>query len=721
MKKFYLLTKTLLAVALLCVGQNAWGAWTTVFTQDYESSIDEGWTTSTSGRYTSAQYTRSGDTHYARYNAGSTNGATLTYAGLTTTSIVGSSYGTSTQYKIEFDMAIIPANANNSSGAQTPVFTLYDSSNNSLCHWQVTTAAKTAAANSTGSFYLGSAGSETASFTANTSPYWYHITIEAASESSTIMTVKDISTTTETEYTLSESFIYLGKFTYVTGKTEGGICLDNLTVSIYTDSEIVSAPTIGDPVYAGANRTITITGGVSSKSNAVTTYYTIDGTDPSASNYAGSFTTSTKDVTISSNCTVKAITISSESVASNITSKAVTVGKLTLNAPTVTVSNLVANGGVYNATYSFASNQTDIMGSPTATLSYTFAGGSSTAGTSYTPTTAGELVVTASAEGYTSNSTIVDITLPNYKQTYFADFSTLEKGSASGYSSYQINKEGCDFYTYTNTFDELTLSGFSLAWGITNARVVGLHARGSAGTVTYKESLPDGFIIDFYCANTTSTYHIYSTTATTSIPQYTGVYNMSIYSPAVSAPISSYGWATFSSDYALDFSKATTGLDAFMITGHEGNVVTKTPVEGTVPAGTGLLLKGAEGSYAIPVVASSSTNVSANKLVAGTGASVSKEDNMTKYVLGVSAGNEAEFQKIDGTAATVAKGKAYLVFNGENLARTMSFEDEKITGVENVEAAPAEATLKDGKFIVDGKLVIFKKGMKFYANGARIY
>ena len=182
------------------------------------------------------------------------------------------------------------------------------------------------------------------------------------------------------------------------------------------------------------------------------------------------------------------------------------------------------------------------------------------------------------------------------------------------------------------------------------------------------------------------------------------------------ASILSYEWATFSSDYALDFT-GISDIEAYMITGHDGNVVTKAQVTGTVPAGTGLLLKGAAGSYNIPVVASSNTDVSANKLVAGTGASVSKEDNMTKYVLGVSAGNEAEFQKIDGTAATVDKGKAYLVFNGENLARTMSFEDEKITGVENVEAAPAEATLKDGKFIVDGKLVIFKKGMKFNANG----
>ena len=187
---------------------------------------------------------------------------------------------------------------------------------------------------------------------------------------------------------------------------------------------------------------------------------------------------------------------------------------------------------------------------------------------------------------------------------------------------------------------------------------------------------------------------------------------------SVSGAISSYGWATFSSDYALDFT-GISDFEAYMITGHEGNVVTKSKVEGTVPAGTGLLLKGDEDSYNIPVVASSSTDVSANKLVAGTGESVSAEGGKTKYVLGVSGSDEAEFQKIVSTAATVAKGKAYLQFNEEILARTMSFVGD-ITGVETVEAV-SEAKAKEGKFIENGKLVIVKNGVKYNAAGAKLY
>lgn len=188
----------------------------------------------------------------------------------------------------------------------------------------------------------------------------------------------------------------------------------------------------------------------------------------------------------------------------------------------------------------------------------------------------------------------------------------------------------------------------------------------------------------------------------------------------VTAIISSYGWATFSSDYALDFSKATEGLEAYMITGHEGNVVTKAQVTGTVPANTGLLLKGAAGNYTVPIVGSSSTDVSANLLVAGTGASVSAEEGKTKYVLGVSASSEAEFQKIVSTPATVATGKAYLEFNEVISARSMRFEGDEITGIENVVAAPAEATLMEGKFIENGKLVIVKNGMKFNAAGQQM-
>ena len=150
----------------------------------------------------------------------------------------------------------------------------------------------------------------------------------------------------------------------------------------------------------------------------------------------------------------------------------------------------------------------------------------------------------------------------------------------------------------------------------------------------------------------------------------------------VIANVSDYGWITFcSDDYALDFTGGVTGLNAYMITGHSGTSVIMSEVTGTVPAKTGLLLKGSKNtSYNIPITTSSSTNVSSNLLKPGTGAAVSAEEGKTKYVLGVN-GELAEFQKIVGTAATVAKGKAYLQFDEEIDARALTFDFDEQTGI----------------------------------------
>ena len=195
---------------------------------------------------------------------------------------------------------------------------------------------------------------------------------------------------------------------------------------------------------------------------------------------------------------------------------------------------------------------------------------------------------------------------------------------------------------------------------------------------------------------------------------------------AVAANIGTYGLATFSSDYALDFSKATTGLAAYMVTGHEGNIVTLSKVTGTVPAGTGLLLEGAVGTYSVPVVASSTTDVSSNLLVAGTGDAVGYTAGYTRYVLGVK-NDKAIFQRLadGGASATVAKGQAYLQFTGTLSAPTLSFDfNGGTTGVNDVRSQMADvrseiydlqgrkvaqpAQPAKGLYIVNGKKVVIK-------------
>jgi hypothetical protein len=87
------------------------------------------------------------------------------------------------------------------------------------------------------------------------------------------------------------------------------------------------------------------------------------------------------------------------------------------------------------------------------------------------------------------------------------------------------------------------------------------------------------------------------------------------------------------------------------------------------------------------------------------------------YVLGTD--NELHKISVDGTV-TVNPFRAYFYVAGSSSARTIRISlGDKVTGVENVEAAPAEA--KEGKFIKNGKLVIVKNGQKFNAAGAKLY
>ena len=190
--------------------------------------------------------------------------------------------------------------------------------------------------------------------------------------------------------------------------------------------------------------------------------------------------------------------------------------------------------------------------------------------------------------------------------------------------------------------------------------------------------------------------------------------DISIYSvPTQSKSISSAGYATFCSPYALDFS-GVSGLKAYIVKGTVGETTELNIEEVTsVPANTGVLLEGAEGNYDIPVVASADA-VSGNKLVGVIDSQVLTAE--AGYVLMGSP--KVGFYK-NNNNFTLTANTAYLPADfagGETTARSAYFFRGEITGVANVEAA-AEAVQKDGKFFKNGKLVIFKNGKKFNAAG----
>ena len=122
--------------------------------------------------------------------------------------------------------------------------------------------------------------------------------------------------------------------------------------------------------------------------------------------------------------------------------------------------------------------------------------------------------------------------------------------------------------------------------------------------------------------------------------------------------IGSHGLATFSSTESVDFSQVE-GLKAYIASGfnRETGVLTMTRVY-DVPAETGLMVKGAAGTYEVPVKASAS--VYANLLQAATAATTigATTAGYINYVLG-SGSHGLGFYAVNGSQQ-IAAGKAYL-------------------------------------------------------------
>ena len=174
--------------------------------------------------------------------------------------------------------------------------------------------------------------------------------------------------------------------------------------------------------------------------------------------------------------------------------------------------------------------------------------------------------------------------------------------------------------------------------------------------------------------------------------------------------ITSAGYATYCSPYALDFS-GVEGLTAY-IAQKNGKTIEFTPVN-QVPANTGVLLKGNEGSYNIPAIASAAavenvlvgvteeTEIAANNFVLMNGDSGVGFYKTTKaFTVGA---NTAYLP------ASVAEGRTFIGFDDD--AQTTGIQavnSEKITmngGIYNLNGQRVEKATK-GLYIVNGKKTV---------------
>jgi len=183
----------------------------------------------------------------------------------------------------------------------------------------------------------------------------------------------------------------------------------------------------------------------------------------------------------------------------------------------------------------------------------------------------------------------------------------------------------------------------------------------------------------------------------------------------VTKTISSVGYATYCSANALDFSES--GLTAYIAKKDANNKVTFQTVT-TVPAKTGVLLKGEAGEHTIKTVASSETNVEGNALIGVTEQTVVNHSGI--FVL-LNGDKGVGFYKTTAESFTVGANTAYIdAISGARTFIGFDFNDNTTTAIEGV------ATVKEnngeiynlqgqrvtkaqkGLYIINGKKVLVK-------------
>jgi hypothetical protein len=747
--KTKLLFKSLLVAAGLCVGQSAWADWTTVYSNDYTNAetYDAGWTNGNSSRIAWGQMTRTDlgesvdKTAMKIYMTNLNNGTTATFNGLSSVS----AYTSSERYKIEFDFGLTTSNN------QVPSFTIYAADNTTAL---VTFTGKTGDAASctfttldekSGTFYSAGYSYNTHSLTDGAPSVFNHVLIEADATNGTKITISGASTEEQT-VVISSEMKYVGKMVWDSKKYMTAFAIDNLTVSVYSDAEIVPNPTASVTAIDGAGRTITMALGTGSKDGTVIKYYTeVDGEDnpTDLTTYVAPFSTSTAT-------TIYYYAESTSSAKSDVQTLVTTAGTTnTLGVPTI-----MRTGA---DTYTLTATAKEIDGlAITQTLHWTIDGGSEQTGASpaYLTSVTGDIVAWATADGVTKS--------PDLNETYVAPFANITETWSYNLNSYPssytctaitaaidesteatlneitvYNLKGIDKPNLfvENTSGWLLRNQASSAWKAQSAAssiiinnvkttdVICVNARRDGGNNSIS-ALTNGSVA--YNYNLTDYYIVPSADGAVTVTFNTGVAvnNVSVSSIIVPVTIASSGYSSIASAYALDCAHLPAGLEAYKVTDIAASAVTLEQVKEAVAPGTGLILKGTESTaYNIPVVATGSDISATNKLKAAVAPTTLADGEF--YIL-----KSGEFHKVidtaDEDARTVPAGKAYLLAADVPAAGAPAlnfvFAGSETTGINAVNgsqsmvkgsqvynlAGQRVAQPTRGLYIVNGKKVVVK-------------
>lgn len=185
--------------------------------------------------------------------------------------------------------------------------------------------------------------------------------------------------------------------------------------------------------------------------------------------------------------------------------------------------------------------------------------------------------------------------------------------------------------------------------------------------------------------------------------------------------ISSNGICTFSSTHDLNFSDVS-GVKAYIVSGFSPltGKLTLTPVT-EVPAGEGLLLKGAEGSYEVPYT---TTDMYYSNLLTGvtTTTDISPtEGDQTNFIL-AEGSHGIGFYTISETGP-LAAGKAYLHLPTSALSALarcfiLDFSNDEVTGILEIEV---ETATVDDCYDLQGRRVLRPSNGIYIVNGKKVF
>ena len=564
---------------------------------------------------------------------------------------------------------------------------------------------------------------------------WSHITINGDAANGIYLTITNNGTTYVNKQLVTSTFGYPKTFNGTLGKNVSSMFVDNIVFRTPAVAGFVATPTSEVTRADGTNRKFTL----NCLTDGATIYYATSDLEKGAAGwveYTGEVST---DAT-----TIYAYAKDNENNTSDKMNFETGAGTtIDLQPATVTHSN--------NGVYTIASNQSSILGAPTATIHYQIDGGSEQTSTSTSIVvnivTDGTLTYWLTADGYGSvDPEDETVYAPRaYAVTTTIDFKTSNENTWSSHGD-EVDVDG-DTHTYYKYKDQsgkilgdgllatTFLNGtIDNSWRIqrfyggtapyNNTEYVALKNL-AAGQLIQIESSSAPAIVSNLTEVPASTYTgTYTYTATTagdvivSLGKGVVLKTIKLCETSVSKTITAAGWATYCSPYALDFS-GVSGLTAYIITGATGSTLNLTQVN-NVPANKGVLLEGAAGDYDIPVVASSSTDVSTNKLVGVTSETAGVDAGI--YVLMNINSKVGFYQTLN--AFTVGANTAYLPSNfagsGSGDARAFYLFDDDATGINAVSTTKAEtgnyynlagqrvAQPTKGLYIVNGKKVVIK-------------